>query len=177
MRWENILLNLGDQVNKEFQCFVQLIICNCCSRVLISKLMKRSRPLSLYWFSSTQVMLWNSVKLFLLYVLLNDRGTIPCKHTFIKLNGLNPDLNESTIMTDYDNTALSAFQVVYSNQIQHGCLFSLSRCTWWRLQQSANIQQGYMSDEDLVLQTLQLPRLALVSDGVPTLNNPTEFLF
>jgi len=96
------------------------------------------------------------------YVLMNERSTNAYVRVLTELKNIRPDLNPSTVMTDFEQAALLAFRKIFPNVEQQGCLFHLSQCIWRRLSQTGDLQTRDTSDSQFALEIRQLAALAFV---------------
>jgi len=96
------------------------------------------------------------------FILMSDRSTSTYIRVFTEMKRLQPALNPSTIMTDFEQAALLAWTTVFPKTTQRGCLFHLSQCIWRHLQQTPTLQQRYVDDPEFALSIRQLAALALV---------------
>ena len=74
------------------------------------------------------------------FVLMPNRTEDTYKRVFNAMKSLNQSLQPSTIMTDFEQSALKASHTAFPSAVQRGCFFHLSQCIWRRIQQ-AGLQQ------------------------------------
>ena len=98
----------------------------------------------------------------MVYVLSNEKSTNSYIHVLTELKHLQSRLNPSTIMVDFEQAALLAFQTIFPDAVQQGCFFHFSQCIWRKLQQTPDLQQRYISDEHFALNIRHLAALAFV---------------
>jgi len=100
---------------------------------------------------------------------MSERNTRSYVRVLTELKRLQPALNLTTVMTDFEQAAILAWSTVFPNATQRGCLFHLSQCIWRHLQQIPELQQRYTTDADFALAIRQLAALAFVpTDDVTT---------
>ena len=96
------------------------------------------------------------------FVLMSDRNTNSYLRVLTELKRLEPNLNPTSIMSDFEQAAILAWNTVFPNSTQRGCLFHLSQCIWRHLQQIPDLQQRYTTDAEFALSIRQLAALAFV---------------
>lgn len=77
------------------------------------------------------------------------------------LKGMQPDLNPSLIVTDFEKAALKAFSSVFPGSEQHGCFFHFAQAIFRRIQR-LGLQHRYETDADFALNLRHLSALAFV---------------
>jgi len=86
--------------------------------------------------------------------------------TYIKmltaLKALAPTMNPHSITTDFEKAAKNAFQVVFPNAAQYGCLFHFGQCLWRRIQKLPEVSKNYIDDPDYALNVKCLSAIAFV---------------
>lgn len=96
------------------------------------------------------------------FILMSDRSANTYVRVFTELKRLQPALNPTSVMTDFEQAAILAWTTVFPNTIQRGCLFHLSQCLWRRVQLTPDLQQRYTTDDEFALSIRQLAALAFV---------------
>jgi len=83
---------------------------------------------------------------------------------FSASKNLKPNLNPTSIMTDFEQSALNSFKEAFPHTHQRGCSFHLGQCLWRKVQQIEGMQEKYIVDPDFALQIKHLSALAYVPE-------------
>lgn len=97
-----------------------------------------------------------------IFALMPNRTEATYERVFTALKSLEPSLQPTTIMTDYELASINAFHHAFPATSQRGCFFHLSQCVWRSVQASRNLQKRYKEDPDFALNVRMLPALAFV---------------
>lgn len=98
------------------------------------------------------------------YALLPNKSQCSYKTLMTQLKSLNNNLKPTSIMTDFERSAINSFKEAFPRSIQRGCFFHLSQCLWRKIQQIEGMQEKYKTDADFALQVKQLVALAFVPE-------------
>lgn len=96
----------------------------------------------------------------LVFALLPNKNLATYKKFFEALRVIEPRLNPTRIMTDFELAAKNAFREVFPETTQHGCLFHFGQCIWRNLQHHGNLQQRYKDEPEFALKMKCLNALA-----------------
>lgn len=83
----------------------------------------------------------------MVYALLPNKS----RHTYIKLfqeiKNLQPGIQPRQIMTDFEQSAIQAFQIEFPGILNTGCFFHLYQSVWRKVQ-DAGLKQKYQNDHE-----------------------------
>ncbi|ODM87485.1 FLYWCH-type zinc finger-containing protein 1 [Orchesella cincta] len=96
------------------------------------------------------------------YALLPNRQQSTYVRLLTALKDLAPNLNPVSITTDFEKAAKNAFEIVFPNAMQNGCLFHFGQCFWRKIQSMPDVSKNYVSDPDYALKIKCLTALAFV---------------
>ena len=100
-----------------------------------------------------------------IYAVMPNKTQFSYNRLFSALKNLNTNLNPTSIMTDFEQSAINSFKEAFPDSLQRGCFFHLSQCLWRRMQQIEGMQQKYSADPEFGLQIKQLAALAYVPEA------------
>ena len=83
-----------------------------------------------------------------IYVLLSDKLEEIYLRVLRKLKEMQPTLNPSSIMADYEKASQNACAIVFPGVQMSGCLFHLGQ-NLWRKVQEFNLAAAYRDDENV----------------------------
>ena len=95
-------------------------------------------------------------------ILMTNKSEIAYRKLFSKLVELEPDLNPTTIMVDFEKAAINALQDQFISVISR-CFFHLSQNLYLQIQ-SKGLTSQYMDDEEFAVQMIMLAALAFVPE-------------
>ncbi len=98
------------------------------------------------------------------FALLPDKRTETYSRVLAALRQLEPGLNPSTVMTDFEQAQIRAFQETFQNIRNRGCFFHFSQCLFRKIQACPDILAKYQDPEnpDFALNIRKLGALAFV---------------
>ncbi|KAK4872354.1 hypothetical protein RN001_014383 [Aquatica leii] len=82
----------------------------------------------------------------------------------VELKRLQPVLRPTQLMTDFEQAALSAFNMEFPGITKTGCFFHLQQSVWRKVQ-SVGLKCRYESDREFARWIKMIPVLALISEG------------
>lgn len=97
----------------------------------------------------------------LVYALLPDKSTSTYKRVFRALQDIEPTLNPTTVLRDFEKSLLAALDAVFPNATLRGCLFHFNQCIYRAIQRNG-LKKRYDTDADFALQMRYLSALAFV---------------
>lgn len=97
------------------------------------------------------------------YVLMTDRTEESYSRFLRELKTMQPGLNPSTVMIDFERAAMAAFAKEFQNTAQKGCFFHLTQCLWRKVQEHG-LQCKYMEDAEFAVQVRMLSSIAFVPE-------------
>ena len=100
----------------------------------------------------------------LVYCLLPNKTFATYKGMLQAVKELQPGLNSSCLMTDFEKGAIRAFQEEFPGVHCTGCFFHLSQSVWRRIQ-AAGLQHDYQTDPDFASWLRCIPALAFLPPG------------
>ena len=95
------------------------------------------------------------------YILLTNKTKETYKKAFSILKQKRPDLQPSTITTDFEKPVMDAFKNVFGNTELQGCFFHLSQAIWRKIQ-SIGLTNSYVNDANSRLYCKLLAALAFL---------------
>ena len=95
------------------------------------------------------------------YILLTNKTKETYKKAFSILKQKRPDLQPSTITTDFEKPVMDAFKNVFGNIELQGCFFHLSQAIWRKIQ-SIGLTNSYVNDANSQLYCKLLAALAFL---------------
>ena len=95
------------------------------------------------------------------YILMSQRTEEAYLNAFVQLKQLDPRINPTTIMTDYETAAINAFKVAFPNAHLRGCFFHFMQCLY-RHVQLLGLSGRYVQELDFAHNIKQLGALAFV---------------
>ena len=97
-----------------------------------------------------------------IYALMTNKSEIAYRKLFSKLVELEPELNPTRIMVDFEKAAINALEDQFISVIS-GCFFHLSQ-NLYRQIQSKGLTTKYMEEEEFAVQMRMLAALAFVPE-------------
>lgn len=85
------------------------------------------------------------------YALLPNKQRATYGRFLAELQNLQIDLNPETVMTDFEQAAISSFNEAFPQSQQRGCFFHFNQCIWRKIQQFG-LQRRYETDDHFALQ-------------------------
>jgi len=98
----------------------------------------------------------------MVYVLMSKMKKENYVEVFEALNNLNPNLSPTSIMSDFEKAAISAFADIYPLAELRGCFFHFSQCLWRKFSKIPEGLNFYKMDPNFTLHLKCLPALAFV---------------
>jgi len=95
------------------------------------------------------------------YALLPNKTAATYTRLLAQLKVLQPALNPQTIMTDFEQSAINAFESEFPLAQQTGCFFHLCQNNWRKLQE-LGLTERFRNDAEFALQCKMVPSIAFV---------------
>lgn len=115
------------------------------------------------------------------FALLPNKRTDTYIRFLNELKNLNPNLQPVSILTDFEQPAVNAFQDVFPGIQNRGCFFHFSQCIWRKIQENGDIRNRYedVEDPNFSLCVRELAALAFVppADVIRCFEELKEFQF
>jgi hypothetical protein len=115
------------------------------------------------------------------FILMPNRRESTYERVFEAIKNLEPSLNPSSIMTDFERAAINAFTSSFPSSNQRVCFFHFSQCIWRRIQtqECYEIHQQYINDPNLAMQIKMLAALAFIppNDVIKVFDDLVENVF
>lgn len=98
------------------------------------------------------------------FVLLPSKTQVCYTTTIRQLHTINPNLNPTTVLIDFELAIKNALETVFPGVIVSGCFFHFSQNIWRRVQASG-LQERYQEDFNFVTDVRMIAALAFVPEN------------